>query len=391
MRATPSVPSIMPTRIIRVLALLEANSITGSAKSILEFTREAAGNHSGSPKIEVSVITFHRMQNQDSLVAALRSAGASVEVVAERGRFDHRIISHLQALVETKRPDVIWSHSVKSHFLVRFAGLNRGAKWVAFHHGYTTTDLKMQMYNQLDRWSLRAADRVLTVCRPFAKQLESIGVPVDRIRVQHMPIRPFQAVEPEAIAELRGKLGIRNETRVLLSVGRLSAEKGHADLIHAFRDFHQQSPALAVRLILVGEGPERARLVRLCGQFGISGEVTLVGHQDDVRPYYAIADVFALPSHSEGSPNVLLEAMLAGIPVIATTAGGIPELASDGEDALLVAKGNIGALSAAISRMLEDTELRERLSSSAQRAASRHAPDAYYRSVLSVFVEAMSE
>jgi glycosyltransferase involved in cell wall biosynthesis len=119
--------------------------------------------------------------------------------------------------------------------------------------------------------------------------------------------------------------------------------------------------------------------------------VTLAGHQDDVRPYYAIADVFVLPSHSEGSPNVLLEAMAAGVPVIATTAGGIPELATNGTDALLVEKRNVGGLTAAISRMLEDTALRERLSSSGQRTVFRHTPEEYYRSIASVFREVLSE
>ena len=164
-------------RNMRVVAMVEANSITGSAKSVLEFAREAAESLVGSPKIEVSVITFNRSQNQDSLVAAVRNAGAGLDVIFERRRFDRGVIRQLHALMETRRPDVIWSHSVKSHFLVRFAGLNRSAKWVASHHGYTTTDAKMWLYNQLDRWSLRAADRVLTVCRPFAKELESRGIP----------------------------------------------------------------------------------------------------------------------------------------------------------------------------------------------------------------------
>jgi glycosyltransferase involved in cell wall biosynthesis len=378
-------------RNMRVVAMLEANSITGSAKSVLEFAREAAESLVCSPKIEVSVITFNRFQNQDSLVAAVRNVGAGLDMIFERRRFDRGVIRQLHALMETRRPDVIWSHSVKSHFLVRFAGLNRSAKWVASHHGYTTTDAKMRLYNQLDRWSLRAADRVLTVCRPFAKELESRGIPVDRLRIQHMPIRPFQPAKPEVVARLRGQLGIAGEMRVLLSVGRLSSEKGHADLIRAFRDLLKLNRGVSVRLVLVGEGPERRRLIRLCEQFKISRDVTLVGHQDDVRPYYAIADLFVLPSHSEGSPNVLLEAMSAGVPVIATTAGGIPELATNETDALLVEKRNVEMLTAAISRMLGDTELRERLSSSAQRVAFRHTPEAYYRSIASVFHEALSE
>jgi glycosyltransferase involved in cell wall biosynthesis len=204
-----------------------------------------------------------------------------------------------------------------------------------------------------------------------------------------MPIRPFQPIDRERIAKLRQQLDIADGTRILLSVGRLSAEKGHADLIRAFRAFRQQNPKPSVRLILVGEGPERPHLMSLRKRFNLDEEVTLVGHQDDIGPYYAIADLFVLPSHSEGSPNVLLEAMSAGIPVIATNAGGIPELATHETDALLVEKKDVDALTAAISRLLEDAELRKRLSSSGRRVIFRHTPEAYYRSIASVFDETL--
>jgi glycosyltransferase involved in cell wall biosynthesis len=249
--------------------------------------------------------------------------------------------------------------------------------------------MKMQFSNQLDRWSLRAADCILTACHPFAKDLESKGIRPNRIRIQHSPIRPFQPIDPERIARLRRQLGIANGTTVLLSVGRLSAEKGHADLICAFRAFRQQNPKLHIRLILVGEGPERPHLSSLCERLKLGEEVTLTGHQDDIGPYYAIADLFVLPSHSEGSPNVLLEAMSAGIPVIATNAGGIPELATHETDALLVEKKDVDALAGAISRLLADAELRKRLSSSGQRVILRHTPEAYYRSIASVFDETL--
>src|SRR5256886_16742653 len=82
----------------------------------------------------------------------------------------------------------------------------RSAKWVAFHHGYTAEDTRGRLYNQLDRWSLRAAGRVITVCRPFADELQSGGVSPDRSHVQHMPIRPFEPVDPEQVTALRRQL-----------------------------------------------------------------------------------------------------------------------------------------------------------------------------------------
>jgi glycosyltransferase involved in cell wall biosynthesis len=219
--------------------------------------------------------------------------------------------------------------------------------------------------------------------------LESKGIRASKICVQQMPVRPFQAVDTEQVDKLRQQLGIDERTCVVLSVGRLSAEKGHADLVRAFHEFRKRIP-VDVRLILVGEGPERPRLVSLCKRLRLCDVVSLVGQQDDVRSYYSIAKLFVLPSHSEGSPNVLLEAMSAGIPVIATRVGGIPELVSNETDAVLVEKRNVPALTDAIWRVFNDAALCRRLSRSGLKVALQHTPEAYYRSITTVFHEALS-
>ena len=104
--------------------------------------------------------------------------------------------------------DVVWTNSVKSHFVVHRARVTEQCAWVAFHHGYTSTDFKMLLYNQFDRLSLRHADRVLTVCRPLAEQLKARGVERDRIYIQHIPIRPLFKTTPEDAAVLRRELKI---------------------------------------------------------------------------------------------------------------------------------------------------------------------------------------
>src|SRR6266404_256469 len=99
---------------IRVLAMLEAHSVTGSAKAVLEFAKEAAQGHSCLPKVELSIVTFSRGQGEDSLTIAIRNLGVPHDIVAERGRFDRDIIPQLVSLVESRSADLIWSNSVKS-------------------------------------------------------------------------------------------------------------------------------------------------------------------------------------------------------------------------------------------------------------------------------------
>jgi glycosyltransferase involved in cell wall biosynthesis len=142
---------------------------------------------------------------------------------------------------------------------------------------------------------------------------------------------------------------------------------------------------LPLRLILVGEGPERLRIEELARRLQLTDIVTLTGQQDDVNHYYGIADLFVLPSHTEGCPNVLLEAMAAGVPIVATEVGGIPEVATSGEDAILVRKRDRIGLASAIASVLKDRVLRERLVASARSIVSSKTPEAYFKSIASVF------
>lgn len=368
--------------------MLEANSVTGSAKAVLEFAREAAHRHSGLPTINLSIATFSRGQGGNSLTKVIQDIGTPLDIVRERCRFDTNIIPQLRSLVAKRRADIIWSNSVKSHFLVRWAGLNRSTKWAAFHHGYTTTDVKMRIYNQLDKWSLHAADQVLTSSTAFVEELERKNVRPDHIHVQHMPIRPFLAVSETRKSELRYKLGFDARTRVLLCVGRLSQEKGHADLLHAYARIRELADEPSLRLVLVGAGPELHRLEGLCRSLKLTDSVVLTGQQDDLNPYYGIADVFLLPSLSEGCPNVLLEAMAAGVPVVATAAGGIPEIVKHGRDAILVNTHDQVALASATVQILRNPQLRGRLVSFAREVVGHKTPKAYFESVVSVFSQA---
>jgi glycosyltransferase involved in cell wall biosynthesis len=360
--------------------MMEAASVTGPAKNLIEFARLAAQTASGA---EVAILTFQRgeVEAPNPFVKAARENGLSVDIARERFAFDPGILPQLRAMVAARQPDIIQSHNVKSHFLVRLLGLYRRRRWIAFHHGYTTTDKKMEVYNQLNRWSLRAAHQVVTVCGPFSLELQRMGIPAERIAIRHNMVKPFVAPPAFEVARLREELGIPEGIPVILSVGRLSREKGHLDLIAALGRLRGRS----FRLVLVGDGPERDPIEKLCAGLGLTDAVILTGRQQDVRPYYAMADVVALPSHSEGSPNVLLEAMAAGRAVVATAVGGVSEIATDGENALLVAASDSEAMASSIARLLDDEELRRRLGSSAAKIAPSYTPEAYCESLLGIY------
>ncbi len=357
---------------LRVLAWMEAFSVTGPAKNLVEFARLARER----PRpICVTLVTFRRPSHPVSDAFLRAAADIPCEVLAESGPLDLRVLARMRALAGRVRPQIVETHNNKSHFLMRLSGLPHRFPWVAFHHGYTRTTPRQAAYNLLDRWSLRGAERVVTVTSAFVPELERFGVAASRIRVVPNSIRVGGQTRP-----------IRNRRPghmpLVLAVGRLSREKALADLIEAVALLRQGS--LPCRLVVVGHGPERPRLEQLAT--GRQVHVTFAGHVDDPGQYYADAEVFVLPSRSEGSPNVLLEAMAAGVPVVATAVGGIPEMATDGQHALLVPPAQPARLADAIARLIRDPGLaRELAASAAQRIRLDFTPEARTRRLAEIY------
>jgi glycosyltransferase involved in cell wall biosynthesis len=156
-------------------------------------------------------------------------------------------------------------------------------------------------------------------------------------------------------------------------VGRLSREKDHLTLLRAVERIRNLNP----HLLIVGEGPERARIEQEIGRLGLSEQVTLTGHQPSAEPYYGIANLAVLSSLSEGSPNALLEAMAAGVPVVATSVGGIPEIVKHGESALLVPPGDRDAMAAAMTKLLTEASLARQVTDRARMLILvKHSPQA---------------
>src|SRR5271157_1233638 len=161
---------------------MEARSVTGPAKNLLALARGLAQEQ---PAASIRIVTFTRHETSNAFIEACERAGVAVDVIRERHRFDFGVIPQLRNIIRRSAPDILQSHITKSHFLIRLRGLNRDLPWIAFNHGYTAEDLKVRIYNQLDRWSLRGADRVVTVCGAFADRLRRWGIDERRIAIRH--------------------------------------------------------------------------------------------------------------------------------------------------------------------------------------------------------------
>ena len=376
----------MSAQPIRLLAIMEARTVTGPARNLLEFAR--VGRALQDRRVETAIVTWRRPDQRggDEFLEAAASAGIDVEVLQETSAFDRRAPAALREIVQRRRPDIVQTHAVKSHFLLRLSGADRRNPWVAFHHGYTFQDAKMRAYNLLDRWSLRAPVRIVTVSRAFAQQLAERGVAAKRIAVVHNAIDPDWLQRGGVSREqARRDLGMADDQPLVLAIGRLSREKAFDCLLDAFGSIKGHHQA---RLVIVGDGPERAHLERQAATLGLSQRVRIAGQVGEVRPFYAAADVLAISSLTEGSPNVLLEAMAAGVPVVATAVGGIPEIVTHEESALLAPAGDPAALANVLTRVLTDRDGAHRRAGRAHEIiVERHSPVARARRLMELYSE----
>ena len=232
----------------------------------------------------------------------------------------------------------------------------RVARWLRIPylikvHG---SDLNVQTGFALRRWQIRRALRdasaVLAVSAALGEKARAIGAPADRVHVLYNGVDGM-LFHPAPAAAARARLGLDPAAPLVLFVGNLKASKGCLDLLEAFPALLRERPQ--ARLVYVGAGPAAAALRARVEALGCTAQVGLVGAVKHVglADWFRAADVLCLPSHNEGVPNVVLEAMACGTPVVSTRVGGIPEILP-GEAGLLVPVADRGALSAALARAL---------------------------------------
>jgi glycosyltransferase involved in cell wall biosynthesis len=345
---------------------------------VVTFKRQAARNgvnHSSSP-----------------FVSEARRLNIPIEIVAEASPFDLTTVNALRGIFDDRGAHIVETHGTKSHFLVSLLG-RRQFRWIAFHHGYTAEDAKAKFYQQFDRWSLRRCDCAVTVCEEFARLLGKRGVPRDRICVVHNAVEPGAAdLHPESADEARRQWGVKKDERIVLSAGRLSSEKGHAYLIEAVSKIGALPQGRSLRTMIAGSGPCEQKLKERVVALGMTQAVEFVGHRSDLRSLFAIADVFALPSLSEGSPNVLLESMAARVPIVSSNVGGVSELLENRGSAILVARADTDSLRSAILELLTNRQLAHRLAAAAfENVRSRFSPAERNKRLLEIYTQASKE
>jgi glycosyltransferase involved in cell wall biosynthesis len=182
-------------------------------------------------------------------------------------------------------------------------------------------------------------------------------------------------------------LGLAPDLFVVGCTARLAPAKGQRILLHAVAALRSTIPG--IRLVLVGDGPERPALERLTRQLELTGHVIFLGMRDDARALLPAFEVFAAPSLTEGMPFAILEAMAAARPILATRVGGVPEALADGQAGILVDPGRPEPLIDGLDRLFREPRLRHELSSAARkRLVERFSIDAMLDKTEAAFLAA---
>ncbi|HET8651175.1 MAG TPA: glycosyltransferase family 4 protein [Gaiellaceae bacterium] len=265
---------------------------------------------------------------------------------------DLAALVELTRLLRAERPDILHASSSKAGVLGRVAAaLARVPVRIFTAHGWAFT-AHTGLASALYRWADRLVRPLTTVTVCVAEQQRAAGVSARTCDPERTVVIP-NGVDVAGMPQARGAGG----RPVVVAVGRLSPPKDFLTLVRALVEL----PRSSYEALIVGDGPDRLRVEDEIRALGLADHVRLVGDRRDVPSLLAAADLFVLSSASEGMPMSVLEAMAAGLPVVASRVGGVPELVVDGETGLLVDPGRPDDLAAALLRLVRDARLRRRL------------------------------
>jgi glycosyltransferase involved in cell wall biosynthesis len=364
-----------PVRVspVTVLAAMDAYRVTGPARQLLALAvRPPVG-------VTIHLALFQRGRSTP-FVEAAGAAGVPVSVVHERFVGDPRAMLAFASSARGAGAHVIQTHGYKANVFGAAVAPWLGRRWVAFLHGETAENWKVRAYYRLERLAVRRADRVVAVSQQMARRLAGEGMKGTALRVIH-----------NASLIEGGDVGPK-DTSAAPRVGvaaRLSPEKGVDIALKVHAEIVRRHPR--ARLIVAGEGPEESRLRGLAGALGVAEGVDWLGYQDDLAAVYRSLDVLLLPSRSEGLPNVALEALAHGVPVVASNVGGIPEVVTDGRSGFLTASEDVNAMASAVDRVLADGGLRERLAAYGKGdVRARFSLDARRAALASLYAEVLT-
>ncbi|MGH7681315.1 MAG: glycosyltransferase family 4 protein [Candidatus Eiseniibacteriota bacterium] len=309
----------------------------------------------------------------------------SVHAVPMRGTWDVPSSLAVARLHRSLRPDLVHWHAARAHAIGALAALLApGPKRILSRR----VDFRVRRNpGSVLLYSL-PIDAIIAISEGVRRALIDSGVASERIRVvpSGIDLTPYDT--PFDRNEVRSRLGIGERERMVLQVAALAPHKSQVDLLDAAALAVQARPEL--RFWIAGEGPLRADLEGQSRRLGLQERVRFLGFRNDVTDLLRAADIFCVSSYLEGLGTSTLDAMAAGLPVVATQVGGIPEIVTDGDSGLLVPARDPRRLADAIVKLGGDPGLRQAMGAAGKRRAQEFSADRTSEGTRRVYLEALA-
>ena len=346
---------------VKVLQLISSGGYYGAENMLLNLcaSQETSG-------CQNSLLLFYNVHVPNvEFYERARRRGLSVRMVHCNGRADWRAVRQIEEYIQEDAVDIVHTHGYKADLYGYLAAWRCHKPVVATCHNWVGGTAALGIYNQLDRMALKKFNALAAVSDTVAQRLLAFGVPAEKIKTiaNGIDVKAFERAEPLPLFNAEG-------SAVVGMVARLDLQKGFEYLLQAARELCKTFHGL--KIVIVGEGPDREAIEEMIEQYGLQSNVVLAGQQSNMPAVYAAMDIFVLPSLNEGLPMTVLEAMAASKPVIATRVGAIPSLIKDGENGLLVAPKDSEGLRNTIASLLDDPERRRRMGDQAHAWVSRN-------------------
>jgi glycosyltransferase involved in cell wall biosynthesis len=302
------------------------------------------------------------------MVPRLEAAGVPFFALDKGDGVNLRLPFQLARLFRRERVDLVNAHDIGATFYAGPAARLVGIQRVVHtdHSQVLGLTRRLSIFGAVLRYGTARATTVSDHLRQFL--VETLHYPAARVQV--IPNGMDLSVYEKPATDRRAEFGFSADDRVIGAIGRLTEQKGMIHLVRALPALRETHPG--ARLLIVGDGSQRAELETEAARFGMGGRVTLTGNRDDIPDLLRLMDVFALPSLWEGQPLVLIEAMAAGTPIVATDVGGVSEVLGSGKYGVLIPAADPVALSVALQRILDDPATSRRTAAEARAHAFKN-------------------
>ncbi len=369
----------------KVLIIIATSMVGGPGKGLFQFFDFAPRD-----RFDYLICNFSVKGQQGSdFEQEAKRRNLNLHFLKQNHFYDPTLILQTKELIKSHNFNIIQTHGHKANFIARFVKRKIQIPWVCFVHGWTDEDLKIRLYNRIDRWAIKSAHRIVAVSEAMKAKLVKNGIPDPKITVIYNAIEDNGFYRDPPDPDLKKQFAANSDTLLVGVIGRLSREKGQRIFLEGWEKVCRQLPN--AKAILVGDGPDRKMLEGMCVQRGLKDKVIFVGHQVNPHPFYRILDLVVMPSLSEGLPNVPLEALAHKKPIVATSVGGTPEVIEDGRNGILVKPGDSRSLADAVLEMLMNSEKRNLMAADGPSSLfPKFSPQERTLKILSVYRELLT-